>query len=392
MTLLWPDSLLLLGAIPVLIALYFWILRRRRRFSRRYSSLELVRQAGPQHARWRRHVPFALFLLALGSLTAALSRPYRLVNTPSDQAVVILALDVSRSMCATDITPNRLLAAESAALGFIQRQKPGTQIGVVAFSGFAELIQSPTTDPERLQSAIQSLELGSTTAIGSGILKSLDAIAEADPNVYPSQVVQALDAGDGQGIDQAPEGTPAPSLHPQQPDIIILLTDGVNNVGPQPLDAARQAAERGVRIYTIGYGTAAGSLYPDCPSNLVGGDPTSGFVLGEIDSYHHSHGLGGYAHDQEQVLTPLGGNASGGSSTWFPRGIDEETLKKVAALTGGSYYAAESAGQLQQVFNNLAAVRILHRTADEVSVEFAALGALLATLAVGLSLYWNPLG
>ena len=138
------------------------------------------------YSRLRRHLPFALFLLALASLIIAFGRPVAIVSVPTNQTTIILAIDVSRSMCSTDIQPSRLLAAEAAAISFIQSQKPGTQIGIVAFSGFAELIQPPTTDQGALQAAIDSLTTGRRTAIGSGILKSIDAIAEIDPNVAPS--------------------------------------------------------------------------------------------------------------------------------------------------------------------------------------------------------------
>ena len=187
MDLLWPGSLLLIGLIPLLIAAYILMLRRRRRSAVRYSSLSLIREALPQRSRWRRHVPFALFLAALLSLVLALSRPVSIVAVPTGQVTVMLAMDVSRSMCATDIEPNRLLAAEAAALSFIQRQGANTQIGLVAFAGFAELIQPPTSDQEVLQDAVESLLTGRRTAIGSGILEALDAIAEIDPNVAPSE-------------------------------------------------------------------------------------------------------------------------------------------------------------------------------------------------------------
>ena len=153
MDLLWPGFLILLGLIPLLIAAYIWMLRRRRRFAVRYSSLALVREALPHQSRWRRHVPFALFLLALSSLIVALSRPVTIISVPTGQVTVILTIDVSRSMCSTDIQPSRIEAAQAAALSFIQRQQATTQIGIVAFSGYAELIQPPTTDTEALQAA-----------------------------------------------------------------------------------------------------------------------------------------------------------------------------------------------------------------------------------------------
>ena len=154
MALLWPGFVLLLGLIPLLVAVYIWMLRRRRRLAVRYSSLSLVREALPHRSRLRRHLPFALFLLALTSLVFALVRPVAIVSVPAGQTVVMLAVDVSLSMCSADVDPNRLLAAEDAALAFIQRQKSTTQIGVVAFASFAELIQPPTTDQEVLQETI----------------------------------------------------------------------------------------------------------------------------------------------------------------------------------------------------------------------------------------------
>ncbi len=170
MSLIWPRLLFLLGLIPLLIAVYVWImLHRRRRFAVRYSSLALVREAMTRQSNWRRHIPFALFLLALASLVVAVGRPVTVVTVPTNQTTIILTIDVSGSMRSRDVYPSRLMAAENAAINFIQHQKPGTQIGLVAFSNFAEEIQQPTTDQEALQAAIESLTTGRRTAIGSGI-------------------------------------------------------------------------------------------------------------------------------------------------------------------------------------------------------------------------------
>lgn len=188
MEILWPGFLLFLGLIPLLVGVYIWMLRRRRRFAVRYSSLALIREALPQPSRLRRHLPFALFVLALTSLVIALARPAASVSAPTGRTTIILAMDVSRSMCATDISPNRLEVAKSAALSFIQDQSSNTQIGIVAFAGFAELIQPPTTDQEVLQDAVAGLTTARRTAVGSAILKSLDAIAEVDKNVAPSVI------------------------------------------------------------------------------------------------------------------------------------------------------------------------------------------------------------
>ncbi|MEO7912059.1 MAG: VWA domain-containing protein [Roseiflexaceae bacterium] len=356
MDILWPGFLFLLAIVPLLIGAYIWMLRRRRRFTVRYSSLSLVRAALPRFSRWRRHLPFALFLVGLASLVVAMARPVVIVSVPTGQTTVILAIDVSRSMCATDIEPNRLEAAKAAALSFIQSQKSSTQISIVAFAGFAEVTQPATNDQEALETAVESLTTGRRTAIGSGILKSLDAIAEIDKNVAPS----VTDSSPGIPPTPVPSGAYAP-------DIIVLLTDGVSNAGPMPLEAAQQALDRGVRVYTIGFGTANGSEIPYCAPQLQGG--------GTVD---RGGGFGG-------------GGFGGGGSGGFRRGIDEDTLIQVAEMTGGDYYSAESASELQEVFQNLPTYLITKHEIMEVSVAFAALGTLLAVAAVTLSLRWHPL-
>ena len=358
MDVLWPGFLFLLIIVPLLIAAYIWMLRRRRRYTVRYSSLALVRAALPRFSRWRRHLPFALFLLGLTSLVVAMARPVAIVSVPTGQTTVILAIDVSRSMCATDIEPNRLEAAKAAALSFIQSQKSSTQISIVAFAGFAEVTQPATNDQEALETAVESLTTGRRTAIGSGILKSLDAIAEIDKSVAPS----LTDSSPGVAPTPVPAGAYAP-------DIIVLLTDGVSNAGPTPLEAAQQAVDRGVRVYTIGFGTANGSEIPFCAPQLQGGGPLD-----------RGGGGGGF-----------GGGGFGGGGGGFRRGIDEDTLIEVAKMTGGDYYSAESANELQNVFQNLPTYLITKHETMEISVAFTAIGALLAALAVTLSLRWHPL-
>ncbi len=363
MDLLWPGFLLLLGVIPLILGLTMWVLRRRRRFALRYSSLALVRAAMPRPSRLKRYLPLALFLLALASLVVALGRPVAIVNVPSDQTSIILAIDVSRSMCSTDVDPSRIEAAQAAALSFIERQKASTRIGIVAFSGFAELVQAPTTDPELLEGAIESLMTGRRTAVGSGILQALNAIAEIDPNVAP---VKSGAAG-GEKVTPVPSGA-------YVPDIVILLSDGASNTGTPPLEAAQHAVDRGVRIYTIGFGTANGSSFPICPGQFYGSEPFDGRQFG-----NPPYGSGPFG----------GGGGFGGGG--FRRGIDEETLKKIAAMTGGEYYSAESAGELQDVFQNLPTYLITKSEITEISVAFAALGALLAIAAVALGMLWRPL-
>jgi Ca-activated chloride channel homolog len=318
----------------------------------RYSSLSLVRDAMSHQSAWRRHLPFALFLLALTSLVFALARPTATLLIPSNRATIILAMDVSRSMCSTDIPPNRLEAAKDAALAFVQKQERGRQIGIVAFAGFAELVQPPTEDQVLLESAIVNLNTARRTAIGSAILRALDAIAEIDPNVAPG------DTGN------LPEGafTPVPEGE-YVPHIIVLLTDGSSNAGPNPLSAAVQASERGVRVYTIGFGTRNNSSPMDC------GDPFQ---------------------ELEQFGGGFGPQFGGGGG--FRREIDEETLTAIAEMTGGKYYAATSAGELQDVFQNLPTYLTVTRETIEVSALFTVPAALLAVLAMALSFRLYPLG
>jgi len=346
MEFLWPGFLFLLILIPLLVGLYIWMLQRRR-LAVRYSSLELVRAALPKKSSWRRHLPVALFLLGLTSLVFALGRPVAILNVPTNQTTIILTIDVSRSMLSTDISPSRLQAAEEAAFSFVQHQKSSTQIGLVVFSGFAELIQPATNNQAALQTALDSLSVGRRTAIGSGILVALDAISQVDKNVARS----ITDAQPGV------EPAPVPKAD-YAPDIIVLLTDGDSNAGPDPLAAAQQAADRGVRVYTIGFGTING---PGTSQNPFG---NGGFPGG-------------------------GGGFFGGGGGRM--GLNEPMLKQIASMTGGTYHLASSASELESVFAGLPTYLIIKHEILETSVLFVALGALLAGIALLLSLIWRPL-
>ncbi len=350
MDLIWPGFLLLLVLIPILIGVYIWVLRRKTRNSVRYSSLSLIREALPKYSWLRRHFPFVLFVLGLVSLIFALTRPMAILTVPTNQTTVIIAIDASRSMCSTDIKPNRIEAAKSAALSFIKSQNSQTQIGIVVFAGFAAIIQPPTDDQKLLQIAVERIATASRTAIGSAIEKSIDAIAEIDKSIPPS------DSSITNGVipPPVPKGAYAPA-------IIVLLTDGVSNVGPLPMDAAQEAANRGIRVFTIGFGTNANESVPNCGQQL-------GFGGGQF-------GFGG-------------GRQNGGG---FNRALDAVTLKSVADLTGGSYYTAVSASELQKVFEGLPMDLVIKHESFEISVLFTAVGALLAALSILLSILWHPL-
>ena len=355
MQFLWPGFLLLLLLVPLLIGLYVLGRRRRRPDAVRYSSLSLIRDALPGSSFIRRHLPFALFAVALAGLAVAVARPVVIASVPTNEATIVLTIDVSGSMCSTDVAPSRIEAAEAAAANFIGSQSSSTQIGIVAFSGFAEIVQAPTTDRNLLIDALHSLQTGRRTAVGSGILAAIDAIAEIDPNVAKS----TSDTAPGVEPPPVPKGDYAP-------EIIVLLTDGSSNAGPLPTAAAQEAADRGLRVYTIGFGTAdGGALSASCAPNLVGREPGGG-----------QGGFGGF------------GNQNNGQ---FPRGIDETTLKQVAADTGGTYYPAESAEQLESVFQGLPTNLITKHEVLEIGFGFVGASLLLAGLAFILGRAWRPL-
>ena len=353
MSFLWPWFLLLLLLIPVLVAFYIWILRRKRRFAVRYSSLSLIREALPKHTRWRQHLPFVLFLLAVACLSTAVARPVAVLRVPLSRTTAILAIDVSRSMCATDISPNRLTVAQEAVLAFIEDQADEIRIGIVAFAGFAELVVLPTNDKYALKEAVENFTTSIGTSIGSATLKSIDAIAEINKAIVPSGV--HLDFGD----DEAPlkEGF-------YQPDIIVVLTDGANTHGPLPLDAAQKAADRQVRVYTIGFGTTdPGQIV--CNPKQLGSDA-------------------------------FGSSGGSGFGDWFDVSafrrfliLDENTLSGMADLTGGAYYRARDIKQLYTVFANLPKEIALQKQQIEISVFFTILGAAFAAAAAALALFWH---
>lgn len=347
MEFIWSYLLYLLGLIPLLILAYVWILRRRKPASVRFSSLSLVRDVVQKQSKWKRHLPFVLFLLAMSSLIMAMARPVSTITVPASNATIILAIDVSRSMCSTDISPNRLEAAKSAALEFIKLQDANTQIGVVAFAGYAVVVQAPTTDKALLETAIKNLTTARRTAIGEGILMSLDAISEIDDTVASPY--------SGMEPTPMPEGEYVPA-------IVVLLTDGVTTTGTHPLYAAELAAERGVRVFTIGFGTTNNTSMMNC---------------GVSSPYQFT----------EQFSPFFGGGGGGG----FRREIDEETLKLVAEITDASYYLAESSTELREVYENLPTHLITVTETTEVSAVFVALAALLIVLAIVFSIIWNPL-
>ena len=357
MGLLWPVYLPLLLAIPLIVVAYVLMLRRRRRFAVHFSSLSLLTPAVTVGFRWRRHLPFVLALLAITLLILALSRPYANVTVASSRTTVILALDVSLSMCADDIDPNRLTVAQEAAARFIDSQEPGTRVGIVAFAGIAQLIVPPTTDRETLHDAVETLTTARRTAVGSAIVRSLDALSEVNPDIPPVSAYVSPRIENG-------ESDPEAEL---QPDVIVLLTDGASTSGVQPLDAAQAARDRGVQVYTIAFGTTNPAVLL-CSEEQLGGDELSRRI-----------GRGGFGS--------FGGSFGGRN---FLR-LDEPTLREVAAITDGEYFLAGSADELFEVFSTIPVQLEKKRVRLEISALLTAASALLALAAGVLGLRWSPL-
>jgi Ca-activated chloride channel homolog len=355
----WLLALSLAGLV-VLLA-YLWWLRRGRRHTTTFSSIGLLRDAASGQKPWRRHVPVVLICAALVTLGVGAARPTVVLTVPSDDATVILALDVSGSMCNTDVDPNRLAAAQKAVRSFLTAQKSsGTKFGLVIFSSQAQLAVAPTTDTDVLLKAIDGLTTGRGTVIGSAILTAVDAISEIDPKVSPT---------DTSSPSETPTTTVTPA--PAVPEIVVLLTDGANTRGITPQEAAVQAAQRGVRIYPIGFGTTSPKSMACTASQVSNG----GF------------GGGGFG----------GGPGGGGGGGGFGGGggaliADDGALKAVAQITGGEFFSAESSDGLNKVLDSVRSR--LGTVTEEVDISAfpAVLGSLLLLGAALVTLRKNPLG
>ena len=366
-----PYLLLGLLAVPILLAAYLWQTRRRKPAAVRHSNVALVRTAVGPSRRWRRHVPVALVIASLGLLGVAAARPQVRTDVPTSSSTVILALDVSGSMCATDVEPNRLGAAQAAVRKFVETQGDETKIGLVLFSGFAQLAVAPTTNKDDLLNTLDAVTTGRGTTIGAAILKSIDAIAELDPNVAPSDPEDAPNP-DGSSIPKSPESgdgsgsSPTPNASGDKaPEIVVLLTDGANTRGITPEEAAVQAAARGVRVYPIGFGTKNPTQMV-CSSSQLGGMTQQRF--------------GG---------RDFGTGGGGGGRNFLV--VDEEALKTVASTTGGEYFAATDADQLQSVLSSLPKHVTTQQQDVDISAGFIAVAALVLLIGLGLSIRWSTL-
>ena len=353
-----PWNLWLLLAVPLTVALYLMLLRRRARAALRYGNFGMLKRAIGNGNRIRRHIPPALFLAALTLMLIGIARPTAVMSVYSHKSTVILTMDVSGSMRAGDIKPSRVEAMQVAAKAFIAQQPKDVVVGIVAFASSALLVQTPTTDRTSLNAAIDRFELQRGTAVGSGILMSLATLfPDEEFAINPYGGRNAFEPGFGAGYGSGfsgfgGQGTPlggagvTPKKKPvlvepgsNRSAVIILLTDGATNAGPDPVEAARQAANHGVRVYTVGFGTANGDIV----------------------------GFGGRLMRAQ---------------------LDEDSLKRIADMTRAQYYKAGSAEDLQAVYKLLSRSIVVETKETEITSYFAAVAALLALLSAGLSLLW----
>jgi Ca-activated chloride channel family protein len=334
MTFLWPEFLWLFLAVPACVAAYLFVLHRQKRGAVRYASLAIFKQSVGKAFWWRRHLPPAVLLVGLIAMIAAIARPAAVITLPSSHETVILAIDVSGSMRANDVEPSRIEAAQAAARTFVKEQPRSTRIGVVAFAGSAALVQPPTANRRDVLAAIEQLQLQHATAIGSGILVSLKAIFPQETFEVAPQRLRNAAAGSSSGSEFKP--VPPGSYSSAA---IILLTDGQTTSGPDPVDAARLAAARGVRVFTVGVGT-----------------------------------------DNGQILTGEG---------WSMRvRLDEEPLKAIADLTRAEYFYAGTALDLKKVYQSLRSKLVMEKKETEITAIFSAIAAATVLLSATLSLLW----
>ena len=346
MRFLWPGMLWLLFAVPVLVGAYVLLLRRRKNSALRYASLSLIRQAISPSERFQRHIPPLLVLLAMIVTIVAIARPSVPITLLSRQQTIVVAMDVSLSMSATDVDPNRITAAQAAAKAFVDERPPDVRIGIVAFGASAALVQPPTQNRDDLLAAIDRFQLQRGTATGSAIYAALATL-------FPDAGIDLESLNLKGGLSRNPERgsrlestrksedrkfTPVPPGS-YNSGAIILMSDGRRTTGPDPLDAAKMAADHGVRVYTVGFGTEQGGA--------IGYEGWSIYVR-----------------------------------------LDEETLKAVADITRGEYFHAGTAADLRKVYQDLTARLVLEKKDTEITSLLTAAAAVLLLASSMLSLLW----
>jgi Ca-activated chloride channel family protein len=341
MNFLWPQSLWSMLALPLLPALYLWLLHRRRKAALRYSSLTVVREAASSRP-WRRHVPPALLWIACAVLLLAAARPLATVTMPWARSTVMLAMDVSLSMRVSDVKPTRLAAAQEAAKLFLRDLPKSIEVGLVTFAGSAQVVQASTLDRSALVSAIEAFQMQYGTAIGNAIVVCL---AELFPDHGISLGDMTFGPRKARGWDERDKDPQLKQITPVAPGsygsaAILLLSDGRRTTGVDTLEAAKMAADRGVRIHVVGLGTVDGGV----------ASGTEGFAI--------------YMK------------------------LDEPTLREVARMTGGEYHHAGTAEELRSVYQDLGSRLQVQTRETEITALLALVAAILVLAAVSLSMFW----
>lgn len=300
-----PNRLLILLVIPLLVAAYVFASRRKNRRGMRFTNTSMLDVVVPKQSQWRRHLAVALSLLSLVTLTAAYARPKTQVDVPRERATVVLVIDASLSMQATDVQPTRLDAAKAAAIEFVDELPEKYNVSVVSMAGSASILVPPTLAHNTVENAIHSIQLQESTAIGEGIAAAMRALQQApkDPK-NPDSVA---------------------------PGAIVLLSDGSNTAGRAPQQAAAASREAKVPVYTIAYGTENGYV------DLEG----------------------------KRELVP----------------VDHDQMREIAQISGGQYFAAASADQLKEVYENIGSEVGYEKADREVTARFAGYGLAFAVLA-----------
>ena len=343
MSFLWPQYLWLLLALPVLVLLYLWLLGRKKRNALRYASLSIVKEAMGPSNRWRRHVPPAMFLVAVGAMLLAVSRPLATITLPSNQATVILAIDVSLSMRATDVKPTRMVAAQEAAKAFLKDMPKNVRVGIVTFAGTAQVVQRPTQDKDDLIAAIDRFQMQYGTAIGNGIIMALSELFP-DEGIDLGDITYGTNRRRGRSLDEQQPKKPKKEFIPVPPGsydsaAIIMLTDGRRTTGVDTQEAAKMAADHGVRVYSIGLGTVDGVA--------TGFDGWSMYLK-----------------------------------------LDEPALKAVATATNAEYFYAGDADALKKVYEKLSARLLVEKRETEITSLLSMAAALLVVASAALSMLW----
>lgn len=338
---LWPEFVWLMLALPLLPAAYVLLLRRRRKAAVRYSNLAVVTAAAAGR-NWRRHLPPALLMLAVAALLFAAARPVARIPLPWARTTIMLAMDVSLSMRVADVEPTRLVAAQEAAKLFLRDLPKNVEVGLVTFAGSTQVAQKATLDRASLVAAIDAFQMQTGTAVGNAIVMSLSEL-------FPDHGIDVGDMTFGRG--KRPSRSLDDKVKPQPKQVtpvkpgsynsaaIILLSDGRRTTGVDTLEAARMAADRGVRIYVVGLGT------PDGAAAMP-------------------EGMAIYMQ------------------------LDEPTLKEVARMTGGEYHHAGTAEKLRSVYETLGSSVQVQTRETELTGLIALLAALLAVTGAGLSVVW----